>query len=168
MNIHGFQFESKTLLFIRQFWLQTLVVIDSKSCQTSFPSFCAQSYGCAVLLEYEQTPLSLAGRRFGTATLHKIRFKTFLFVLVLLPYLYSETNKWLHDELHWALLWPVTKFREVHQNSVSHDKNPSSQLSVCACPTSQPSLCWTAGAAWALPLILQSKPSTVFWNSILK
>ena len=36
---------------LRQIWLQTLVAIDSESCQTSFPSFCAPPSEVAVLFD---------------------------------------------------------------------------------------------------------------------
>ena len=49
---------SNIAFHLRPIWLQTLVaMIDSESCQTSFPSFCA-----AVGLESEQTPCPQTGR----------------------------------------------------------------------------------------------------------
>ena len=42
---------SNIAFHLRQIWLQTLVAIDSESCQTSFPSFCAPPSEVAVLFD---------------------------------------------------------------------------------------------------------------------
>ena len=41
----------KDSFHLRPIWLQTLVAIDSKSCQTSLPSFCALPSEVAVLFD---------------------------------------------------------------------------------------------------------------------
>ena len=70
--------------------LQTLVVINSESCKTLFPMFCALPSEVAVRFESEQTPYSRTGSRFRPAALHRIRFGTCCFVAM--SYFYSETN----------------------------------------------------------------------------
>ena len=47
---------------LRQIWLQTLVAIDSESCQTSFPSFYATSSEVAVLFDSNLSRRSFLGQ----------------------------------------------------------------------------------------------------------
>ena len=67
-------------------WLQTLIVIDSESCQTmadiiSWHLHSAMWGRCAVGFKFEQTPFPQTGRRFRSAVfLHRIRFGTCVFV----------------------------------------------------------------------------------------
>ena len=44
-------FLGQVAFHLRQIWLQTLVAIDSESCLTSFPRFCAPPSEVAVLLD---------------------------------------------------------------------------------------------------------------------
>ena len=93
--------------------------IDSESCLTSFPSFCAAMRAalwsrCAAWFESEQTPYPQTGHRIRSAALHGIRFRTCVFVHT--SYFYSETNEWLQDWVkRWAQLWSATTSRQFHR-----------------------------------------------------
>ena len=106
---------SNITFLLRPIWLQSLVAIDSESCHTSFPSFCAAICNhCAVWFESEQTPNDRAGRWFGSTALHRIRFRTCCFVPM--PYFYSESNEWSKDwAKQWALHWSATPYHQFHR-----------------------------------------------------
>ena len=50
-NLSRRPFLGQVAFHLRPIWLQTLVTIDSESCQTSFPSFCAPPYDVFVLFD---------------------------------------------------------------------------------------------------------------------
>ena len=139
MNIHGFQFESKTLLFIRQFWLQTLVVIDSKSCQTSFPSFCAQSSEVAVLFYWNMSRRPYLWQVVDLELLHCTRFASklsYLFLFFCRIFTQRPTNDcmmscieryfglWQNFAKSIKIPFPMTKIR--HHSSVFVLAQPAS------------------------------------------
>ena len=59
----------------------------------------------------------------------------------------------------------ATRFPQARLSRPALNAADSETLCVCACPSDQPKLCLTAAPS-ARPLILQSKPSTIFWNSL--
>ena len=77
---------SNIAFHLRPIWLQTLVAIDSESCLTSFPSFCAPPSEVAALFNSNLSRRPFLGQvvdldtaRWPTA-LHRIRFGTCCFV----------------------------------------------------------------------------------------
>ena len=83
-------------------WLQTLVAVESESCQTSFPSFCSPPSEVAVLFDLNLNRRPFLGQVTGC------------FVPVL--YFYSETNDWSKDGAkRWARLWSATTSRQFHR-----------------------------------------------------
>ena len=71
---------------LRPIWLQTLVMIESESCQTSFPSFFSPPSEVAVLLNWNLSRRPFLGHRRASgrvrsAPLHRIRFGTCFFCL---------------------------------------------------------------------------------------
>ena len=71
---------------LRSIWLQTLVMIESESCQTSFPSFFSPPSEVAVLLNWNLSRRPFLGHRRASgrvrsAPLHRIRFGTCFFCL---------------------------------------------------------------------------------------
>ena len=56
---------SNITFHLQSIWLQDLVVVDSESCQTSFPSVCVPP---SVQFESEQTPSCLTSRQLRSCT----------------------------------------------------------------------------------------------------
>ena len=134
------------------------------------------------------------GRWIRSAALHRIQFWTCWFISM--SYFNSETNEWSKDwAKQWALLWLTTtsqQFGPFHQNFISHEKNSdpsrpknykelksfwllnlaksSSKQVVASSDCNQLGNTLHLLALWpaqrAQPLILQSKPSIIFWNSL--
>ena len=103
---------------LRQIWRQTLVVIDSESCQTLFPSFCATPSEVAVLFNSNLNRLLVrpvrTGRQLRSAALHRIWLGICCFCSYII--FYSETNEWLQDwAKQWAQLWLATTFGQFHE-----------------------------------------------------
>ena len=92
---------------LQPFWLQTLVAIDSESCQRSLQSFCTPASEVDVLfdsnqLESEQRLYFLTSRRFRSASLHRIQFgRSWHLPRLPMLYFYSKTSDWYQD---WAKL----------------------------------------------------------------
>ena len=73
---------------LRPIWLQTLVAINSKLWQGTFPNFCAPQSEVAA----DSNLSRWTSRRFRSAALHRIRVAICRFVPR--PYVYSETKEW--------------------------------------------------------------------------
>ena len=101
---------SSKVFHLRPIWLQTLVLVDSNSCQRSLTSFWTQKYEVPRrLCCSEHTPFSKKWNRFETCV-----FDSFHPI----PYFPIETNAWSKDwakQLECARLWLVKSSHKIHR-----------------------------------------------------
>ena len=105
-------------------WLQTLVAMNSESCQRLFPKFCAQQSEVAVLFQWNlrQTPFPVIGRQLRSGVLHWIQFATCcLFMWA------NFTQRPMND---WKIEWSYERcfgryyliIKSSIENFISHEK----------------------------------------------
>ena len=111
-----------------QIWLQTLVAIDSESCQTLFPSFCALPSEVAVLLDSNLSRRPFLGHVIYLDLLLFTRFDSEHAVCSYVIFLL--TDQWLIERLRAAMIAALvcTDFSPIQLNISFHMKNESDWL----------------------------------------
>ena len=174
---------SNIAFHLQLLWLQTLVAINSESCQRLFPSFCSQPSEVNTL-----KPLLVAGFVGSRLLLWQLPPTLWIHTLACDSWKWAQsmTDKkfdwtwdieyplfteavdweWLpDDDLWWSALaagtqtWTQTWPLQPDQHVV--------KVHVCAYQSVLPKLCPSA-AQRAWPLIFQLKPSIVFWYFTVK
>ena len=146
-------------------WLQTLVVINSESCQTLFPSFCTQPSEVAVLFYLNQSRCPF----FWQVGNSDLQLCTGINSYALFLIRDQRKIERLSKEMTAAL--PIQLKISVHVKkwliTVWNLQSTKTFDPVCAVLKDQHKLCLSA-ASRACPLILQSKTLIVFLNSLME